>query len=82
MSDAQKIKAQVKRAGCKIESFLEFARAQGADIDIPQEAERIRLHLKDPKKAARTAGPIPRKLVTLAGYLESLPRPQELLRTT
>lgn len=82
MSDAQKIKAQVRRAGSNIESFLAFARAQGADIDIPQEAERIRLHLKDPKKAALTAGPIPRKLVLLAGYLEGLQRPQELLHTT
>lgn len=82
MSEAQQIKKQAKRAGCRLESFLAFARAQGADIDVVQEAERIRFYLNKPKEAIRTAGPIPRKLVTLAGYLERHPRPQELLRTT
>ena len=81
MSEAQQIKAQAKRARCKIEDLLEYAKSQGAIIDVAVEAKKIRSHLNDSPKKARAAGPISRDVVLIASYMERLQRPQDLFRS-
>jgi hypothetical protein len=79
MSDAQKVKRQAKRARVSLEIFCEYVKAKGANIDVAEEADKIRRQLNGerPKRASQF---IARSVIVVADLFRREPRPQELVR--
>ena len=79
MSDAQHVKKQAKRARTTIEGLCEYAKAKGANIDVAEEAAKIREQLNG-KRPTKARDFISRSIISLADLFRSVQRPQELMR--